>query len=170
MQLRRKNRLNIIGYENYQWLENKNEVQNLWIASGFTFPHLAHSSPPARNKCVATHQVSIYCMCSFRKVTLVWPPIGPPGTELPVGIERIGVQFGKILYVLLTHKFNKLTIITSKLSLKYCFQKLSPTFCPLMFMEFLSPIITKSWVSLWRQPPSIKTIGTSSQGECISVC
>lgn len=29
-----------------------------------------------------THQVMMYCMCSFLRVTLVCPPMGPPGTVL----------------------------------------------------------------------------------------
>lgn len=32
-----------------------------------------------------TYHVIIYCICSFLKLTLVWPPIGPPGTVLSVG-------------------------------------------------------------------------------------
>lgn len=34
-------------------------------------------------KKAATYHVTIYCMCSFLSVTLVCPPIGPPGMVLP---------------------------------------------------------------------------------------
>lgn len=36
---------------------------------------------PFRQK-AATYHVIMYCMCSFLSVTLVCPPIGPPGTVL----------------------------------------------------------------------------------------
>lgn len=36
---------------------------------------------PFRQK-AATYHVMMYCMCSFLSVTLVCPPIGPPGTVL----------------------------------------------------------------------------------------
>lgn len=35
-----------------------------------------------------THQVMMYCMCSFLRVTLVCPPTGPPGTVLSA--ETVG--------------------------------------------------------------------------------
>lgn len=31
-----------------------------------------------------TNQVRMYCMCSLRRVTLVCPPMGPPGAVLSV--------------------------------------------------------------------------------------
>ena len=34
------------------------------------------------------YQVMMYCRCSFRRVTLVCPPMGPPGTVLSAGTQK----------------------------------------------------------------------------------
>lgn len=65
-----------------------------------------------------THHVMMYCMCSLRSVTLVCPPIGPPGVVLSVWEVRIYIWIQYHLLHSSASKFEQRSLNIRSLELK----------------------------------------------------
>lgn len=63
-------------------------------------------------KAAVTYHVIMYCMCSFLSVTLVCPPIGPPGMVLAAGHKTLSFMCAPELTLSLL-KHAGLTVIVS---------------------------------------------------------
>ena len=90
------------------------------------------------------YHVKMYCKCSFLRVTLVCPPIGPPGTVVARETESgVGMIITNSLYQALTCiSINKDGV---------CLHMLSHGFYISKGPSFIACIVVRSkWSSLWR--------------------
>lgn len=90
------------------------------------------------------YHVKMYCKCSFLRVTLVCPPIGPPGTVVARETESgVGMIITNSLYQVLT----RISIDKDGV----CLHVLSHGFYISKGPSFIASIIVRSkWSSLWR--------------------
>ena len=98
----------------------------------------------------------MYCKCSFLRVTLVCPPIGPPGTVVARETESgVGMIITNSLYQVLT----RISIDKDGV----CLHVLSHGFYISKGPSFIASIIVRSkWSSLWRWSEGMKQVYTDS--------